>query len=170
MTLLWPLDQWSQETCQGRRGIHLSPHPHPSKSSVKTIIVPRITQMIEFFCSLQFVRKTQLCHVDGYQSTHLDGPPWSSGRNRKAPRSGVALEMSTGWNITLSGWWKITKNTRTRTIMEGLCLWPRISVSVGRAKSSLWLPTLIGYHWLKRGTHTLCSTVHFLWLQIAHPD
>jgi hypothetical protein len=44
----------------------------------------------------------------GYQSIHLYDSPWSPGRkserlgceNRKALRYGVALEMSTGRNIT----------------------------------------------------------------------
>lgn len=63
----------------------------------------------------------------------------------------------------LSGWWKITKNTRTRTIMEVLCLWPRISVSMGRAKSSLWLPTTTGYRWpQERHPHTLFHCSFFM--------
>lgn len=85
--------------------------------------------MIEFsiFCSLKLARKTQLCHVDGYQSTHhgVQAESQKDWGMKTEKHSGMGRHWRWPQDETspLSGWWKITRNTRTRPVMEDLGLW-----------------------------------------------
>lgn len=75
----------------------------------------------------------------GYQSIHLYDSPWSPGRkserlrceNRKALRYGVALEMSTGRNITS---FRVMEDNKEH--QDGSFGSMTLSKSAGRAKSS----------------------------------
>lgn len=104
--------------------------------------------------------------MGGYQSTHLCGSPESLKRlgceNRKALRSGVALEMSTGQNITSFRVMKDHKEYQDEDYNGGSMFVTQNFSECGQSQVFSLTAYTYRVQLASREAPTLCSTVHFV--------